>query len=155
NFVEMTREEIAAAHAERAVMRVAVEAPVEDFRDVKFFRRGHHRETIEVRKWFGLRKHTHQHGGHDDIVRLAAMKTDYEIKSRRERKRFKQLRIRPGSVLIKYFRNIASWDLNTLFPNVRVVMSTFDKFFLSGPALVGAIPLLIKLASTVTILFLV
>jgi hypothetical protein len=66
-----------------------------------------------------------------------------------------QRRIRPGSVLIKYFRNIASSDLNALFPNVQVVMSTFDKLFLGVPALAGGIPILFNLASTVTVLFLV
>ena len=63
--------------------------------------------------------------------------------------------MRPGSVLIKYFRNIARADLHALFPDVRVVMSTFDKLFLSGPALLGGIPILLKLATTVTVLFVV
>ena len=58
-------------------------------------------------------------------------------------------------MLIKYFRNIASSDLNALFPNVRVVMSLWDKLILGVPAILGGIPILIKLASTVTVLFLV
>ena len=58
-------------------------------------------------------------------------------------------------MLIKYFRNIANTDLHALFPNVRVVMSAFDKLVLSLPALAGAIPILLNLASTVTVLFLV
>ena len=58
-------------------------------------------------------------------------------------------------MLIKYFRNIASADLNALFPNVRVVMSTFDKLLLAVPALAGGIPILLNLWSTVTVLFLV
>jgi Protein of unknown function (DUF3754) len=155
NFVEMSREEIEAAHNQREGSRVVVEAPVDDFRDVKFFRRGHHKETFETPYWFGLRKRASEGLVHDDIVLMVAMKLDSEITSRRERKRLKQLRIRPGSVLIKYFRNIAAWDLNALFPNVRVVMSTFDKLFLSVPALAGAVPILLNLASTVTVLFLV
>ena len=51
-------------------------------------------------------------------------------------------KLRPGSVLIKYFRNIASIDLNALFPNVRVVLSLRDKLLLSGPALAGGVPIL-------------
>ena len=155
NFVEMAHEEIEAAHGQRVGTRVKIEAPVEDFRDVKFFRRGHHRETVEIPKWYGLRKHAVEATVHDDVVLLVAMKLESEIASRRERKRLKALRIRPGSVLIKYFRNIVDWDLNALFPNVRVVMSRFDKLFLSVPAVAGAIPILLNLASTVTVLFLV
>ncbi len=83
------------------------------------------------------------------------MKPEAEIASKRERKRLRRRKIRTGAVLIKYFRNIASTDLNALFPNVRVVMSMFDKLVLSVPALAGAVPILLNLASTVTVLFLV
>jgi hypothetical protein len=155
NFVEMTRDEIAASHGQREGARIAVEAPVQDFREVKFFRRGHHKETFDIPYWFGLRKREVQCTVHDDIVLLVAMKLDSEITSRRERNRLKQLRIRPGSVLIKYFRNIVAWDINALYPNARVVMTMFDKLFLGLPALAGAIPILFNLASTVTVLFLV
>jgi len=155
NFVEMSHAEVEDAHRERKVMRVEVEAPTDEFREIRFFRRGHHTDTVETSEWLGLRKRAHEVVVYDDVVLLVAMKPEAEIVSKRERKRLKQRRIRPGSVLIKYFRNIASTDLNALFPNVRVVMSTFDKFFLSLPALAGAVPILLNLASTVTVLFLV
>ena len=61
---------------------------------------------------------------YDDVVLIVAMKPQAEIGSQREAKALERRKIRPGSVLIKYFRNIASGDLNALFPNVRVVMST-------------------------------
>ena len=48
NFVEITHDEITRAFAERARVRVKIKAPVEDYRDVRMFRRGHHTETIEV-----------------------------------------------------------------------------------------------------------
>ncbi len=155
NFTEMSHAEIEQAHRERVMMKVEVEAPVEDFREVRFFRRGHHRETVESSLWFGLRKHRHEVTVYDDVVLFVAMKPEAEIASKRERKRLRARKIVPGSVLIKYFRNIAATDLNALFPNVRVVMSLFDKLALSVPALAGGIPILINLASTVTVLFLV
>ena len=46
--------------ATRKVMRVEVEAPLDDFREIRFFRRGHHTETVETSEWFGLRKRTHR-----------------------------------------------------------------------------------------------
>ena len=58
-------------------------------------------------------------------------------------------------MLLKYFRNIASGDLNALFPNVRVVMSNIDKLLLGLPALAGGIPILLNLYATITVLFLV
>jgi hypothetical protein len=62
----------------------------------------------------------------DDIVLVVAMKTQVEIGSRRELRMLKRHKIIPGSVLLKYFRNIACGDLYALFPNARVVMSNFE-----------------------------
>jgi hypothetical protein len=155
NFVEMSHAEIEQAHRERKAMRVKVAVSLDDFRDVRFFHRGHHRETIEVRKRFGLRKDRHEIIVYDDVILFAATKPAREIASQRERKLLERRRTRPGCVLIKYFRNVAGTDLNALFPNVRVVMSMLDSLALGVPALVGAIPILINLASTVTVLFLV
>jgi hypothetical protein len=155
NFVEMSHAEVEEAHRTRKVMRVEVEAPVDDFREIRFFWRGHHTETVETSEWFGLRKRTHDVLVHDDLVLFVAMKPEAEIASKRELKLLRRRKIRTGSVLIKYFRHVANTDLHALFPNVRVVMSAFDKLALSLPALAGAIPILLNLASTVTVLFLV
>jgi hypothetical protein len=155
NFVEVSQEEIVRAHRESVLVRVELKTPVDEFREVRFFRRGHHQESFELRRWFGLRRRKVDATVYDDVVLLVAMKPDGEPSSKRQKKRPPQRKIRPGSVLIKYFRNIASADLNALYPNVKVVMSLFDKLFLSVPALAGGIPILLKLASTVTVLFLV
>jgi Protein of unknown function (DUF3754) len=155
NFIEMSHAEIERAHRQRATMRVEIEAPLDDFREVRLFQRGHHEETLTTAGWLGLRKRATQVLVYDDVVLFMAMKPAAENASRRERKRLERRKIRPGSVLIKYFRNIAGIDLNALFPNVRVVLSWRDKLLLSGPALVGGVPILLKLASTITVLFLV
>jgi Protein of unknown function (DUF3754) len=155
NFVELSHAEIAEAHRRRSAMRVEIVAPLDDFREVRFFRRGHHEETVEIAGWLGLRKRAAQVLVYDDLVLFVAMKPEAGIGSERERKRLARRKLRPGSVLIKYFRNIAGDDLNALFPNVRVVLSLADKLLLSGPALAGGLPILLKLASTITVLFLV
>jgi hypothetical protein len=155
NFVEISHAEIEEAHRRRSTMRVEIVAPLEDFREVRFFRRGHHQETIEIAGWLGLRKRVTQSLVYDDVVLFVAIKPEADLASRRKRKRLARRKLRPGSVLIKYFRNIASVDLNALFPNVRVVLSLRDKLLLSGPALAGGLPILLKLASTITVLFLV
>ena len=55
NFVEVPHEEIERAHRESVAVTVEIEAALDDFRDVRFFRRGHHQETFEIPRWFGLR----------------------------------------------------------------------------------------------------
>jgi hypothetical protein len=155
NFIELPHPEIADAHRRRTVLQVEVEAPFRDFREVRFYRRGRHTEQFEVSEWFGLRRRKVEAEVYDDVVLLAAMKSPAEIGSQRELRTLERRKIRPGSVLLKYFRNIANSDLHALFPNVRVVMSNWDKLVLGVPAIAGSIPILLNLYATITVLFLV
>ena len=154
NFVEVSREEIERAHREDAVIRVKLETSMEDYSEVRFFRRGHRREAIEISEWYGWRKRKIEANIYDDVVLMVAMKYEDSAATTGRKKR-RPRKVRPGAVLLKYFRNIASADLNALFPDVRVVMGLRDKLVLGVPALLGGIPILLKVASTVTVLFLV
>jgi hypothetical protein len=155
NFVELPHDEIGDAHRRRTVLRVEVRAQLDDFREVRFYRRGRHTEQFEHADWFGLRRRKFEAVVYDDVVVLIAMKSHGEFAARRQLRALARRKIVPGSVLLKYFRNIASSDLNALFPNVRVVMSNFDKFFLGVPAIAGGIPIMLNLYATVTVLFVV
>jgi hypothetical protein len=154
NFEELPHEDVAVAHRQRTVP-IEIKAEHDDFRAVRFYKRGRHVEKLELTELFGLRRHEVETEVFDDIVLVVAMKTRAEIGSRRELRLLKRRKIVPGSVLLKYFRNIACGDLYALFPNARVVMSNFDKAFLGVPAIAGGIPILIKLYATISVLFLV
>jgi hypothetical protein len=158
NFVEIAHDEIMRAFTERARVRVKIKAPVEDYRCVRMFRRGHHTETIDVPVWFGLRRQKLDIVVYDDVVLMVATRpggvTPADAR-RLARASGGGQKIRSGAVLFKYFRHIARGDLKALFPNARVVMSLLDHLTLGVPAIIGGVPILIKLASTVTVLFLV
>lgn len=154
NFEELPHEGVADAHR-KGMVPVEVKAEYDDFREVRFYKRGHHVERLEVSEWFGMRRREVEIEVFDDIVLFVAMKTQAEIGSRRELRVLKRRKVVPGSVLLKYFRNIACGDLYALFPNARVVMSNFDKAFLGVPAIAGGIPILLKLYATISVLFVV
>jgi hypothetical protein len=159
NFIEIAHDEITRAFAERARVRVKIKAPVEDYRDVRMYRRGHHTETIEIPVWFGLRRRPLDVVVYDDVVLMVATRPDRTTpadagKALVSARRGGQ-KVRGGAVLFKYFRHIARADLKALFPNARVVMSLTDQLTLGVPAVVGGVPILLKLASTITVLFLV
>jgi hypothetical protein len=158
NFVEVSREEIERAHRERAAVQVEIRTSLDDFREVRFFRRGLKRETLTVPAWYGLRTRKVEADVLQEVVLFCGMKPASQLalnRKKRWRKKTPPQRLRPGSVLIKSFRHIASADLNALFPNVRVVMSTLDQLILTVPAIAGGIPIILNLASTLTVLFLV
>src|SRR5215467_14512144 len=154
NFEELPHEDVADAHRKRTVP-IEIKAEHDDFRAVRFYKRGHHVEQFDLPEWFGLRRREVEIDVFDDIVLVVAMKTRAEISSRRELRLLKRRKVIPGTVLLKYFRNIACGDLYALFPNARVVMSNFDKAFLGVPAIAGGIPILLNLYATISVLFLV
>jgi hypothetical protein len=155
NYKELSLDEIEKAHADRPVLRVKVETTMENYHQVRFFRRGHHKELVDVRKWFGLRKRLIETWVFDNVVLMVTIKLPNEIKSKRQLKNLESSQLRPGSILIKYFRQIATTDLHMLFPKVRVVMNLYDKLTIAVPALAGGVPLLANVLPTLTVLFLV
>jgi hypothetical protein len=158
NFVEIGHDEIERAFAEHALVRVRIKAPITDYRDVRMFRRGQHQEKVEITSLYGLRRRSLDIEVYDDVVLMVATRPDdaaaTQSKPRTAIKRSRS-RIRGGAVLFKYFRHIARGDLEALLPNVRVVMGLFDRLTLGVPAVIGGVPILLKLASTLTVLFVV
>ncbi len=152
DFVEVMPDDLARSHQERPVLNVAIELPAADYREVRFFRRGQHRATVEIAEWFGLRKRKVDVEVYDHLVLMVMIKPAGEIVSKRLQRHLARNRLRPGSILIKYFRDIARSDLNTLFPDVRVVMSRLDKLALGLPAIAGGIPILFKLIPAISVL---
>jgi hypothetical protein len=152
NFIEVTHEEIERAHRDCALVPVNIEAAVEHYRDIQFFRRGQHRDTLEVSEWFGWRKRRFESDIYDDVVLMVTTKNEEKIVTAKNKKKPKS-KIRPGAMLLKYFHNIPVADLNALFPDVRVVMRLRDQLIIGVPALLGGVPILLKLASTLTVLF--
>ncbi|HXF55151.1 MAG TPA: DUF3754 domain-containing protein [Hyphomicrobiaceae bacterium] len=155
NYEEIDSADLRRLDGEGQVLRVKVETTTEDYHEVRFFRRGGHREEVDVRKWFGLRRHLVSRWVYDNVILLVTIKFPGEITSKRQLRRLERSHFKPGSILIKYFRNIAPADLKLLFPKVRVVMSLFDKLTIAVPALAGGVPLLLNLLPTLTVLVLV
>ncbi|AMN39301.1 TMEM143 family protein [Rhodoplanes sp. Z2-YC6860] len=154
NFIEVPREEIERAQREDSIVRLKITAPLDNYREVRFFRRGHHQETVLVSSWYGLRKRERQFKVYDDVMMIVTVKEGAPAPENGKKKRQKS-KLRPGAVLLKYFHNIAGADLNALYPDVKVVMGWRDQLMLGVPALIGGVPILLKLASTVTVLFLI
>jgi len=155
NYKEIPLEEVEKAHADHPSLRVRIKTTTESYHQVRFLRRGHHQEVFSVRKWFGLRKRLVQTKVFDNVILIVTVKLASEIKSKRQLKILHASQLRPGSILIKYFRQIAIADLHMLFPRIRVVMSPYDKLTIAVPALAGGIPLFANLLPTLTVLFLV
>src|ERR1700752_1712905 len=92
NFEELPHEDVTEAHRKRTVP-VEVKAEHDDFREVRFYKRGRHIEQSEVSEWFGWRRRKVEIEVFDDIVLVGAIKTQAEIGSRRELRILKRRKI--------------------------------------------------------------
>src|SRR5262245_4722983 len=155
NYEEISHQEVEDAHNQRRLLRVQVRAPLDDYHLVQFYQRGRHTEKIDVRKWLGLRRNVIDARMFDNVVLVVAVKSLEEITSKSQRKRLEASDFKPGTILIKYFRNITASDLFMLLPRVRVVMSLTDQVTIGVPAVAGGVPLLLNLLPAVTVLSLV
>jgi hypothetical protein len=155
DFVEVAPDDLARSHRERHALKVEIAIPAGDYREVRFFRRGHHRARVEIAEWFGWRKREVDVDVYDHLVLMVMVKPEREIASARLRRHLAKSRLRPGTILIKYFRDVVRGDLNMLYPDVRVVLSLFDKLSLGLPGIAGGIPILLKLLPAVSVLLVV
>ena len=153
NFVEVDAELTRRAQSEQGRIRTPLRNSSHQFRSIRLFRRGEHRETLDRRSLYGLRKHSETIDVYDEVVLLAAVRPDTAHEPQRRGRRRRKLAARHGSVMIKYFHDIAVADLDALYPGAEIVLSNGDRLSLGLPALIAGIPLAIKLAPALLVLY--
>lgn len=149
NFRQFTDDDIVKGLGSAGRTDAKVEVPREVFDTVRFYGRGRHTREITVRSLFGLRRKSVETALFHDIVFVAALRSDLPEKA------LKGVRLRAGAIYLKLFRDIPEADLNTLYPNARVVMKLQDQLILGVPALVGGIPILLKIVPALSVLFII
>lgn len=145
NFEKITDEDIARAMAEESLFNIKLNIDFDDFEQILFFRRGESKRQETLVSMLGLRKKIIEFINYDRVVVIVKFKPQsyFDGKGR------KQLYFKPGSTIIKYFRNIPRCDLEMLFPNTEVRMKPIDKLIIGIPAAVGGMMMLAtKLGTT-------
>lgn len=153
NFHEIEAETVQTRDATKLLTGLSIKASHAGIRRIRFFARGSRPETIEIKEWFGLRTRRVEAETMSDVVVLVGFKSEADI-GRADRGAFARMRrgVRPGSALIKHFRNVAAPELVTLHPGAKPNMLGRDRVFLAAPALAGGVPVLLNLWPALTVL---
>ena len=145
NFEKITSEDLERSMEESSLFQIKLNVDFDDFEQVLFFRRGDSKRQETLVSMLGLRKKEVEFINYDRVVVVVKFKPQSYF----DAKKRGQLYFKPGSTIIKYFRNIPRCDLEMLFPNTEVRMKPIDKVIIAVPAAVGgAIMLVTKLGST-------
>ena len=138
NYDPVSREEIARAYETNALLPISLRIDLGDFEESAVYARGVRRESIRKPVWFGLRRRCIE----CDILERVVLVVRFQPEEYFEKRHRHQLAFRPGSTLVKMFKDVPRDDLEMLFPNARVAMGLKDKLLLGIPALAGGVPLL-------------
>ncbi|MGE3143480.1 MAG: DUF3754 domain-containing protein [Hyphomonadaceae bacterium] len=154
NYLEIAPDSALSRRDAQRITGLTIKCSQAGIRATRFFGRGARRQLKEVRRWFGLRREAIETETFSEVVVFVAFKSSEEM-DRADHAAFKKARLgaRPGSVLIKHFRNVARAELLTLHPGARPAMTAHDQVFLAAPALVGGVPIALQIGPAITVLF--
>ncbi len=149
NYEKITDEDLREALKEASLFKIRLSVDFNDFEEVLFFRRGEalRRETLTT--WFGLRRRRIVFTHYDRVVVYIKFRSQAYFDGLKRR----DLPYKPGSTLIKLFRNVPKADLEMLFPNSEVRMKTIDKLIIGIPAAVSGVVILVtKLGASLVLI---
>ncbi len=149
NFKPVSQEDLNRAMLEQSLFNIRLNVDFDDFEQILFYRRGESRRTAEARKWYSWKKFNIEFTNYERVLVYVKFKNADYFRKRDP----KDLFFKPGTTMLKLFRNIPKADLEMLFPNTEVAMRVQDKIMIGVPAAVsGVVVLVTKLGSTVLLL---
>ena len=144
NYERVTQDETSAAMEESSLFKLKIDINFDDFDEAVLFARGEGEREETVSSWFGWRKKTVRFSNYDRVVLY--IKYSQSMVARRTL-------YKPGTTILKMFRNVPKSDIEMLFPNTLVSMRLIDKLLIGIPAVVGGgIVLTTKLGTSLLLL---
>ena len=149
NFERITDRHLQEALHEESLFKIRLQVNFSDFEQVLFFRRGESRRHETLRQWGGLRTRRIEFTNYERVVVFLKFRDQAHFDAQKR----KNLFFKPGSTVIKLFRNVPKADLEMLFPNTEVRMKPIDKVILGVPAAVGGAAMVFtKLGTTLLLI---
>lgn len=152
NYVEVTTDELEEAMARESLLRLRLEVDLDDYRELLIYRKGSHRETIEIPRWRGLRTDERTITVDERVVVHTRVKPqrwfDEQGIDPADR------RLVPEHVALKQFQDVPRADIEMLLPSIRVRFRRIDSLLVGIPAVASGIAVLAtKLLSTLGLIF--
>lgn len=148
NFQQLGQKEIEKAFTAYSLVPVNTKVNLNDFKRVKIFYKGSSEKEVSVKRFFRTKKITFEN--YDRVAVLLHMKDQEYFDEKKGKK--EKLNFIPGKVYLYLYKNIPHYDLELLFPNVKISMSLKDKLLLGVPAIGAAIPMVIKVLPSLGLL---
>ena len=147
NYQELKQVDIEKAFKTFSLVPVNTDVDLHDYQRIKLFYRGSNTKEVSVKRFLRTKKIVFEN--YDRVAVLLHIKDKDYFNSKKSND---DLNFSPGKVYLYLYKNIPHYDLELLFPNVKISMSWKDKMMLGVPALGAAIPMAIKVLPSLGLL---
>ncbi len=153
NYVAVTMSELEDALVNESLIALRMEVDLDDYDELLIYRRGARKDTVEIKKWMGLRSEDRTITIDERVVVYARVKSQSWFDERDIDPA--QRNLNPGHVSLKQFQNVPRADIEMLLPSTQVAFRLIDSLVIGVPAVASAVAVLAtKLLSTLGLIFL-
>ncbi|MBP0030887.1 TMEM143 family protein [Roseofilum sp. Guam] len=144
NYFPLSQETLEEAFSQRSLIELKTDIDFNDFDRMLFYCQGDIYQLITRKKWFRTIK--------EDLDIFERVVVAIKFKDESYFAKDEDIKFKPGKIYLFYYKNVPKFDLELLFPNVKVSMTWKDRIILIASAIGAAIPVLIKILPQIVIL---
>ncbi|MFB2982615.1 TMEM143 family protein [Microseira sp. BLCC-F43] len=141
NYIRLNKKMLQLAVQEKSLIELKTQIDFADFDQIVFYYRGDRKQKILVKKLLKNVEKTIQ--VFERVVLLLKSKNYRYFESKNSS--IKNLNFKPGKIYIYFYKNIPKYDLEFLFPNIKISMTWKDRLLFGIPAVGAGIPLVLKI----------
>lgn len=148
NYTRLTEDDLQRAFATESLIPLKTSVDFDDYERIVAYYRGDNWLTTTVKRFF--RKVEIEV---DNLERVALL-LKFKPAEHFEAKGLKvdELNFTPGKMYLYLYKNIPRFDLELLFPNVKVSMNLLDRLLFVVPAIGAAVPLLLRVLPSILLI---
>lgn len=153
NYTRVTTAELDDALSRESLIPLRLEVDLDVYDELLIYRRGSHRDTVEIPRWKGLRSERRTITVDERVIVHARVRPASWFDERNIDP--SQRRVVPGHTSLKQFQNVPRADIEMLLPSTRVRFRPIDILLVGVPALASGVAVLAtKLLPTLGLIFL-
>lgn len=149
NYRPMSKANLEAAFEDNSLIELKTDVDFDDFDQMVCFCRGDSKKTIQVKKLF--QKVDLEVDTYERVALLIKCKPREYFEA--QKVDIEKLNFTPGKMYVYLYKNIPKYDLEFIFPNVKVSMTLKDRLILGVPAIGAAIPIFLKIIPQLLLIF--
>ena len=141
NYIPISPKSLQKAIQESSLIELKTDVDFNDFDRLVCYYRGLTHEKIEIKKFYFWKQKKKI-----EVFSRVALLIKFKDKNYflGQKKKSNILKFTPGKVYVYFYKNIPKYDLELLFPNIKISMTLKDRLLLGIPAIGAAVPVIIR-----------